>query len=180
MSHRAFALLCLACVAGASGCLRQYVPAPFGTPLDEACNPVNGTMTGPVDRFVLAPAVLAVPKGWTSRERTPNELQLTRIDAELNVWRGARFVFPAVPAQNSVRCTITRGDTAIRIQASRVAGLQYRVDVEWEPPIDGQRFYMQLQTRYVDHLRQMRAIVEAVRFPADSVRGNDLRDGGGS
>jgi streptogramin lyase len=44
------------------------------------------------------------------------------------------------------------------------------VDVSWEPLIDGQYFYMQLQTRYVAHLKQMRGTIESIQFPVDSVR----------
>ena len=98
------------------------------------------------------------------------DLELRRIDAELNVWRGTRYVFPAIEPRNAVRCTIPRGDTTINIQATRLNGFNYRVDVSWEPLIDGQYFYMQLQTRYVDHLRKMRGIIEAVRFTVDTVR----------
>ncbi|NJN36893.1 MAG: hypothetical protein HC794_07350 [Nitrospiraceae bacterium] len=54
------------------------------------------------------------------------------------------------------------------IQAVRLNAFNYRVDVAWEPVIDGQYFYMQLQTRYVEHLRAMRGMIEAVRFPADT------------
>ena len=49
-----------------------------------------------------------------------------------------------------------------------MSGPLYRVDVTWQPLIDGQYFYMQLQTRYVEHLRQMRGMIEAVRFPRDT------------
>jgi hypothetical protein len=171
MHHRAaHAIVILLAAAALSGCVRRFVSAPFGTPLDEVCNPTNGNLSAPLDTVRLGPAELPITKGWTSSQVTPQELQLQRIDAELNVWRGPRFIFPAVPPQNAVRCTIPRGDTTITLQAVRLNGFNYRVDVSWEPLINGQYFYMQLQTRYVEHLRSMRGMVEAVRFPVDSAK----------
>lgn len=162
----------LAAMAGVAliGCQRTFVPAPLGTPLDEVCNPMNGDLAVPTDSFTLGPASIAVTKGWTSGRVTAQDLELRRIDAELNVWRGPRYVFPAIEPRNAVRCTIARADTTISIQATRLDGFNYRVDVSWEPLIDGQYFYMQLQTRYVDHLRKMRGIIEAVRFTVDTAR----------
>ncbi len=169
MHRRTLAGALLAGVAVALvGCTRQFVPAPFGTPLDEVCNPVNGSLTAPVDTFRLGPAEIATGKGWTTRLSNAQELELRRIDAELTIWRGSRFVFPALQPRNAVRCSLTRGDTTINVQATRLDGFRYRVDVAWEPLINGQYFYMQLDTRYVEHLRQMRGIIESVRFPADT------------
>jgi hypothetical protein len=162
-------VLALAAVA-LTGCLRRFVPAPFGTPLDEVCNPMNGNLAGRVDTIPFGPARLQVTKGWTTTLATPQDLTLRRVDAELNVWRGARFVFPAIEPRNAVRCSFSRGDTTVSIQATRLNGFNYRVDVSWTPLIDGQHFYMQLQTRYVEHLKQMRGMVEAVSFPVDTVR----------
>lgn len=155
-------------VAALSGCVRQFVSAPFGTPLDEVCNPINGTFTVPLDTFRFGSAAVSAAKGWTTSLATAQELELRRIDGELTVWRGSRFVFPALQPRNSVRCSLARGDTTINIQATRLNGFNYRVDVAWEPLINGQYFYMQLDTRYVEHLRQMRGIIENVRFPVDS------------
>ena len=59
----------------------------------------------------------------------------------------------------------------IAVAATRVDAFNHRVDAAWEPPVDGQVFYMQLQTRLVAQLRQMRGIVESVRFVPDSIRG---------
>lgn len=155
--------------ASLGGCLRKFVPAPFGTPLDEVCNPMNGALAAPLDTQALGRALVPVTRGWTRTVTNAQELQLRRVDAELNVWYGQRFVFPAVEPRNAVRCTLARGDTTISIQATRLQGFNYRVDVSWSPQIDGQFFYMQLQTRYVEHLRQMRGMVEAVRFAADTL-----------
>ncbi|MES3034191.1 MAG: hypothetical protein V4813_09365 [Gemmatimonadota bacterium] len=172
--RRAWPLIAIGAVA-ATGCLRQFVSAPFGTPLDEACSSFSTLDGARLDTFRLGPAEFAVPKGWSTRRNSAQELQLTRIDAELNVWLGTRFVFPIVPARTSIRCVVARGDTTISIEAVRLPGFTYRVDVEWDPQVDGRFFYMQWQTRYVEHLKQVRAIVERVRFPVDSNR----RDRGG-
>lgn len=162
-------LLALAfAAAGLTGCLKHFVPAPFGTALDEVCNPVNGTLTVALDTFSVGPAIVPVTRGWLSRFDSSQDLSLTRIDAELNIWQGARFMFPVVEPGNAVRCTIARGDTAITIQATRLNGFNYRVEASWHPMINGQYFYMQLQTRYVEHLKQMRGMIEAVRFPVDT------------
>jgi hypothetical protein len=161
--------LLLATTAAVVGCARQFVPAPFGTPLDEVCNPANGQLAADVDTFRLGSADITTGRGWTTRQASAQELELRRIDAELTVWRGSRFVFPALQPRNAVRCELTRGDTTIKIQAARLDGFTYRVDVAWDPLIDGQYFYMQLETRYVEHLRQMRGIVEGVRFRTDTL-----------
>ncbi len=161
-------LLLLGAAAVLSGCTRKFIPAPFGTPLDEVCNPKNGTFAVPLDTFRVGPAEVVTGKGWTTNLSTAQELELRRIDAELTAWRGSRFVFPALQPRNAVRCSFARGDTTISIQATRLNGFNYRVDVAWEPLINGQYFYMQLDTRYVEHLRQMRGIVENVRFPVDT------------
>ncbi len=160
--------LILAAAGTVVGCNRPFVPAPFGTPLDAVCNPVNGSLVAPLDTFRFGPADIPTAKGWTTNVANAQELELRRIDAELTVWRGSRFVFPALAPRNTVRCSLARGDTTINIQATRLNGFNYRVDVTWEPLIDGQYFYMQLHTRYVEHLRQMRGIIENVRFPADT------------
>jgi hypothetical protein len=179
MRHRSIIAPALLAASMLSGCVHRFVPAPFGTPLDEVCNPMNGVLSGETVPHSLAPAVFSVPKGWSRGEPRVQEVQLTRIDAELVFWRGGQFIFPAIPSRNGVRCTIQRGDTVVSIQAARVSGFDYRVDVAWQPPIDGQLFYMQLQTRYVDHLKQMRGIIESVRFVSDSgvaMRGVRVRD----
>ena len=170
MRQRTAGFVVLAATAALSGCVRHFVSAPFGTPLDEVCNPVNGNLNVPMDTFSVGSAVVPVTKGWLSRWDSPQDLQLTRMDTELSVWQGGRFLFPVNEPRNAIRCTINRSDTTIRIQATRVSGMSYRVDVTWQPLIDGQYFYMQLQTRYVAQLKNMRGIIEAVRFPVDSVR----------
>ena len=58
----------------------------------------------------------------------------------------------------------------IAFAATCVDAFNYRVDAAWQPPVEG-LFYMQLQTRLVVQLRQMRGIVESVRFVPDTIRG---------
>jgi hypothetical protein len=36
------------------------------------------------------------------------------------------------------------------------------VDVTWAPLIDGQHLYMQMQTRFPEHLRDIRGVIESV------------------
>lgn len=170
MCSRAVAPIAVAAAAALSGCLRSFVPAPFGTPLDDVCNPVNGELALPVDTFIVGIAHVAVPKGWSTQAVSSQELQLRRIDAALYIRSGSRFVFQAQQPRNQVRCTLARGDTAVTLTATRVDAFNYRVDAEWEPSIEGQFFYVQLQTRQVAQLKQMRGIVEAVRFVPDTVR----------
>lgn len=168
MISRIIAPALLVIAAAIAGCRRPFVPAVFGTPLDEPCSALNGELAGALDTFVVGPARVSVPKGWSPRYGSPRDLTLTRMDAELNIWLGARFRFPAVPPRNAIRCTMMRGDTTIAVQAVRTGALDYRVDVSWQPVIAGQQFYLQLQTRRVDQLKQLRGIIESVRFPADS------------
>jgi hypothetical protein len=158
----------LAVLATFVGCLRQFVPAPLGTPVDEACNPTNGNLTVATDTVRFNSARLPLHKGWVLSNATVQELSFRRIDAELTVWRGPEFVFPAIAPRNAVRCTIQRGDTTISIQAVRLDGFRYRVDVEWAPLIDGQHFYLQLQTRYVEHLKQLRGTIDNIWFVPDT------------
>ena len=170
MSYRRVVFLALATAGTLSGCLRQFVPAPFGTPLDEACNPTNGNLNVPLDTFTVGTALVPVTKGWSPSWESPQDLNLSRLDTEMSVWQGGRFVFDGAEPRNAVRCTIKRGDTTITIQATRLTGLKYRVDASWQPLIEGQYFYMQLQTRYVEQLKQMRGMIEAVKFPVDTVK----------
>lgn len=165
-------VLAVVALATLTGCLRGFAPAPLGTALDAVCNPMNGELPDRGSVFQLGPAVVAVPKGWSAFRSSPQDLQLTRLDTELNVWYGGRFVFPAAEPQNAIRCTIARGDTVISIQATRLNTFSYRVDAGWAPPIEGQHFYMQLQTRYASQLKAMRGMIEAVRFvSSDTLHG---------
>jgi hypothetical protein len=170
MTTRITTFAVIAAAGVLSGCMRTFVPAPFGTPLDEACNPINGNLTVALDTFTVGTALVPVTKGWFARWDTPQDLSLTRLDTELSIWQGGRFMFPVTEPRNAVRCVIHRGDTTITIQAARLSGINYRVDATWEPLIDGQHFYMQLQTRYASQLKDMRGMIEAVKFPVDTAR----------
>ena len=153
-----------------ASCLRGFVPATFGTMLDEPCSTLNSTQDGALDTFAVGPARVAVPRGWTPRYTTPQDLALQRIGVELDIWSGSKFKFSAVPPRNAIRCTITRRDTTIAIQVVRTAPNNYRVDVAWDPAINDRYFYIQMQTGYVQQLKAMRGIIESVRFPVDSAR----------
>ncbi|MDZ7632637.1 MAG: hypothetical protein U5K74_15140 [Gemmatimonadaceae bacterium] len=68
---------------------------------------------------------------------------------------------------NTVECELERGDATIHIRSTMlVEGItSYRVDVSWKPQVGGQYLYMQLQTRFPEHLKQIRGVIEGVRFP---------------
>jgi hypothetical protein len=166
MLQRFGGLAIVSALALTAGCLRQYVPAPVGTPLDVLCEPFPLDPVADWSAWELNGLRFRTPRTWGVRERGPNSLTLARIDAELNAWNGAPWVFPAVEPRQSVRCDITHGDTTMHIRGVRLRGSQsFRVDVSWEPIIGDRWQYMQLQTRYVEHLREMRGILESVRFP---------------
>lgn len=169
MTTRARILLASLTAVVLTGCLHRFVPAPDGTPLDEVCDALNGVRKSPGAVFALGAARLEVPKEWGTVERNPTDLTLRRMDGELLFWSsGMEYVFPAIEPRNAIRCTITKGDTTVSIQATRLDAFQYRVDVEWDPMIEGQYYYMQLHTKYVAHLREMRGIIEGVRFVPDT------------
>ena len=157
-----------------ASCLRGFVPATFGTTfgtmLDVPFSTLKSTQDGALDTFAVGPARVAVPRACTPSSTTPQDLALQRIDAELDIWSGSTFRFPAVPPRNAIRCTITRRDTTIAIHVVRTAPDNYRVDVAWDPAINDRYFYMQMQTGHVQQLKAMRGIIESVRFPVDSAR----------
>ncbi len=154
-------------------CARATIPpAMTGAtirPIDEPCNPANGTIEGPTRMISLSPLEFTVPARWIPDFRTLNDIDfnLQRTGAVLNVWKGSEFIFTPVLPLNSAECTITKGDTAIRIRTTMIVqGItNYRVDVSWKPQIDGQYLYMQLQTRFPENLKQIRGVIDGVRFP---------------
>jgi hypothetical protein len=83
----------------------------------------------------------------------------------LHVWKGGEFIFKPVLPLNTVQCELVRGDTTITIRSTvLMEGIRnYRVDVTWSPLIDGQHLYMQLQTRFPEHLREIRGVIESVQ-----------------
>jgi hypothetical protein len=156
------------CLLG--GCLRQYQPAKPGSVLDTTC---EGPTRPGADWVVwqIPEASFAAPPNWRLDRREATEVTLRRVDGELSVWSGSRWVFPVAEPWQSVRCTIARGgDTTLTVQTTRLGGrLAYRVDVTVEPLIEGRYVYLQLQTSYVEHLRDVRAILTSLRFgPADT------------
>ncbi|MCU0627346.1 MAG: hypothetical protein MUF21_12810, partial [Gemmatimonadaceae bacterium] len=161
-------LVTIAMLGAGAGCLRQYVPAKPGSVLDEPC----AADAQPGDDWVswAIPGVsIRTPSQWRLERREPTEIALRRVDAELGLWSGPRWVFPNAEPWQSTRCTVTRGDTVITVQTTRIAGrIAYRVDVSVQPLIEGRHVYLQLQTPYVEQLREMRAIVGSLRFASDT------------
>jgi hypothetical protein len=156
-------------VLGASvllaSCLKQYVQASPGGVLDSLCDPNAVSASSDWLGWQMEQVQFRTPRGWGVRVRQPFSLTLGRVDSELNVWSGSEWRFPAVEPRQSVQCELTRQDTIIVIRGVRLNGLaNYRVDVSWKPPIEGRWQYMQLQTRYAEHVRAMRGIIESARF----------------
>jgi hypothetical protein len=161
------ALLC-----SAVACARPAIPAALTgsslRPIDEPCNIANATLEGPTRMISLPPVEFAVPSRWTPEFRSLNDVDfnLQRTNSVLNVWKGSEFIFKPVLPLNSAECELMRGDTTIKIRTTMIPeGItNYRVDVSWKTQVGGQYVYMQLQTRFPDHLRQIRGVIEGVRF----------------
>jgi hypothetical protein len=137
--------------------------------IDAPCDPANGTLAGPVRAISFEPVEFRAPTRWVPNYRTINDMDfdLQRTGAELNVWKGGEFIFLPVIPLNTSSCEIVRGDATIKIRTTvLVQGIrQYRVDVSWSPVIGGQHLYMQLLTRFPEHLSQMRGVIESVKIP---------------
>ncbi len=135
--------------------------------INAPCDDANRVLDAPVRAIDFAPLTFAVPSRWIPDYGSINDLDfnLQRTGSELQVWKGGGFVFAPVLPANTVQCDITKGDTTITIRTTAlVDGIRrYRVDVTWSPLIDGQHFYMQLQTRFPEHLKQIRGVIESVR-----------------
>ena len=129
---------------------------------------MNGTLQGATRELRVADAALTVPAQWLASYGNMNEITLTRSLSELNVWKGSDFVFPPMLPAAAVQCQIVRGDTTIVIRSEMDRNRTFRVDVTVSPLIGGQRLYMQLQTRVAERLKEMRGIIESLRFPADT------------
>jgi hypothetical protein len=165
-------VLCL----GLAACASAAIPAartgtdelPLRT-IDEPCNPANAAFTVPTRMTSFDPLEFPVPTRWVPNFTTINDLDfnLQKTGAVLHVWKGSEFTFWPVLPVNTVECELARGDTTIKIRSTmNVTGItSYRVDVTWEPQIGGQHVYMQLITRFPEHMKQIRGVVEAVRFP---------------
>jgi hypothetical protein len=137
--------------------------------IDAPCDPANGLQADPQRAISFDPIEFRVPSRWIPNYRTINDVDfdLQRTGAELNVWKGGAFTFPTVIPLNTSACEIVRGDAVITVHTTvLVQGIRrYRVDVSWSPLVDGQHFYMQLQTQFPEHLAQMRGVIESVKLP---------------
>ena len=166
-------LFCAAVTVFVAGCAGARIPPAIvgvgAREIDEPCNPANGTLASSTNIATFGPAELPVPEKWIPYFKNLNELDfdLRQLDGQLSVWKGGKFAFSSMLPINSAACDIERGDTTISIRTTvLVDGIRrYRVDVSWAPMIDGQYMYMQLQTRSVAHLRELRGVIEGVRFP---------------
>ncbi len=165
------ALVLMAMTQGA--CAGAHIPAARTgadiRPVDEPCNAANAQLVGATRMMSFDPIEFPVPARWVPEFKTLNDLDfnLQRTGALLNVWKGSEFIFTPVLPINTVECELERGTETIRIRSTMlVEGItSYRVDVSWKPQIGGQYLYMQLQTRFPEHLRQIRGVIEGVRFP---------------
>ncbi len=165
-----FALAAASLVITAA-CARPMIPAvaSSGTPreIDAPCNPANVTLQGTARRIAFEPLQFEVPSRWIPDYHSLNDIgfALQKTASDLQVWKGGEFIFKPVLPLNTVQCQLVRGDTTITIRTTvLMEGIRsYRVDVAWSPLIDGQHFYMQLQTRFPEHLRDIRGVIESVR-----------------
>jgi hypothetical protein len=177
MSQRLAVAVLVTC-ATVGACARPMIPpARQGTAdlrlIDEPCNAANSTLEGPTRTMRFDPVEFPVPSRWVPEFKTLNDLDfnLQKTGATLHVWKGAKFVFNPVLPLNSAQCELTRGDTTIRIVTTMfVTGItSYRVDVTWSPEIEGQHLYMQLSTRFPEHLKQVRGVIDGVTMiPRDA------------
>ena len=173
MMRKQLGLMTLAVAVVVAGCAGAKIPPAIvgvgAREIDEPCNPANATLAGSTNIATFGPAELQVPEKWIPYFKNLNELNfdLRQLDGQLSVWKGGKFAFTPILPINSAGCDIERGDTTISIRTTvLVDGIRrYRVDVLWAPMIDGQHMYMQLQTRSVAHLRELRGVIEGVRFP---------------
>jgi hypothetical protein len=154
-----------------AACARPMIPAVAfaGTAreIEAPCEPSNATLPGTPRRIDFAPLLFQVPSRWIPRYNSLNDIGFTlqKTASELHVWKGGEFIFTPVLPVNTVQCELVRGDTTITIRSTvLVEGIRsYRVDVTWSPLIDGQHLYMQLQTRFPQHLREIRGVIESVQ-----------------
>ena len=153
-----------------AACARPSIPAistsASTSAIDATCDASNATLRGSVRRVPFEPIAFAVPSRWIMEYGTLNDLSfdLRRTGSALRVWKGGEFTFTPVLPINTVECQLVRGDTTIRIRTTMLVESirSYRVDVSWSPAINGQRLYMQLQTRFPEHLAQLRGVIESV------------------
>ena len=168
--HRIASAAALFCslTACASQTIRPDTGVVGTRPVDEPCREANATFHEPVKAIRLEPLSFAVPTRWQQRFSSINDVDfsLLRVGAELNVWKGANFTFPPVLPLNTAECEITRDGSVITIRTTVLpSGTRtYRVDVRWSRMVNDQYVYMQLHTRYPEHLQQIRGVIESLRF----------------
>jgi hypothetical protein len=158
---------------GVAACRTAGLPGPsasFERPVDQPCNPANGTFTEPTREVGVGNAFVRVPRRYTARYESGYDLELLSPLTTIDVWQGGQFTFPLMTPAVSTECTISRGDTTITIRTVMNNANDYRVDVIWAPTINNQFFYMQMATRSVSRLKEMRAFIETTRFAVDSGR----------
>ena len=166
-----------------AACARPSIPAISTSAdtraIDATCDASNATLRGSVRRVPFEPIAFAVPSRWIPEYGTLNDLSfdLRRTGSALRVWKGGEFTFAPVLPINTVECQLVRGDTTIRIRTTMLVESirSYRVDVSWSPAIDGQRLYMQLQTRFPEHLAQLRGVIESVGVARQASSGPGTR-----
>ncbi len=157
-------------IAITTGCARPMIPQMTvgDTPreINAPCDPANAALTGDVRRIDFDPLGFQVPARWVPDYASINNVNfdLLKTNSELRIWKGGEFVFTPVVPRNTVQCELTKGDTTITIRTTVLTqGItNYRVDVTWKPLIDGQHLYMQMQTRFPEHLREIRGVIESV------------------
>ncbi|MBC7844676.1 MAG: hypothetical protein H7099_20380 [Gemmatimonadaceae bacterium] len=170
---RVFTMVAMAGLSVVAACARASIPPAIvgagAREIDAPCDPTNGTLAAPMRRIDFDPLEFNVPTRWIPNYRTINDIDfnLQRTGAELHVWKGGEFIFNPVIPINSAACEIVRGDTTIKVRTTVfVQGIrQYRVDISWSPLVGGQHVYMQLATRFPEHLKEIRGVIESVRMP---------------
>ncbi len=166
----AMVILCGVCAIAA--CAHTNAVPFSSTPMDDVCDPRNGSLSPPLDTFRAGWAAFTVQKGWASAARSAPRLELRRVDSELFVSEGeiAPVPFEAPLRNATARCTLRRGDTTVVITAMRWRGTGFRVTAWWETEIDGPIQQMELRTTSREQLKLMRGTIESLRFPIDSAR----------
>lgn len=165
--------LVIVCGVSVLAACAQAKTTPFSsTPMDDVCDPRNGTLSPPLDTFTAGWATFAAERGWASVSRSAPRLALRRVDSDLFVSEGEITPVPLeVPLRNAnARCTLLRGDTMVVITASRWRGTGFRVTAWWETETDGPFQQMELLTTSREQLKRIRGTIESLRFPVDTAR----------
>lgn len=136
--------------------------------IDQPCNSANAALSGPVRQIPFDGIAFTVPERWIPQFKGINDIDfdLLRTGEEMHVWKGGSWTFPSVLPMNTASCEIEVAGMPVKVQATilQQSPRFYRVDVAWVPPIGGQFLFMQLITRRVDRLQQVRGVIESVRI----------------